>query len=62
MFSTSVTAFSASARWEPEHMSVMTPFAAGAVPDPSGRRNVATQGILGLARVKRGYGVHDIPR
>lgn len=35
----------------------MTPFAAGAVPDPSGRRNVAIQGILGLARVKRGHGV-----
>lgn len=41
MFSTSVTAFRASARCESEHMDVMTPLAAGADPEPKGSKNAA---------------------
>lgn len=41
MFSTRVTAFRASAREDSEHISVITPFAAGAEPDPNGRRKAA---------------------
>lgn len=42
-FSTSVTALSASARRDSEHISVITPFAAGAEPEPKGRRKAAFQ-------------------
>ena len=40
-FSTRVTALSASVRCDSGHISVMTPLAAGAEPDPKGRRNAA---------------------
>jgi len=43
MFSTSVMAFKASVRCERGHMDVMQPFAAGAEPEPKGRRNVAAK-------------------
>lgn len=41
MFSTNVRAFNASARCHDGHISVMTPLAAGAVPEANGRRKVA---------------------
>lgn len=40
-FSTSVMALSASARCDDGHISVMTPFAAGAEPEPNGNRKAA---------------------
>jgi hypothetical protein len=40
-FSMRVTALRASAPWDSEHISVMTPFAAGAEPEPKGRRKAA---------------------
>lgn len=43
MFSTSVTALSASARCDLGHISVMTPLAAGADPEPKGRIKAAEQ-------------------
>lgn len=50
MFSTRVTALRASARCDSEHMSVMTPLAAGAEPDPKGSRNAAIRDglVLGI--------------
>jgi hypothetical protein len=41
MFSTRVRALRASALLDWEHISVMTPFAAGAEPDANGRRAAA---------------------
>jgi hypothetical protein len=41
MFSISVTTLSASARWLSEHIAVTTPFAAGADPEPKGRKKAA---------------------
>jgi hypothetical protein len=41
MFSTSVRAFRASALLEAEHISVMTPFAAGAEPEAKGSKKAA---------------------
>jgi hypothetical protein len=38
IFSTRVIALRASARWEDGHISVITPLAAGAEPEPKGRR------------------------
>jgi hypothetical protein len=63
MFSTSVTRFSASARWELGHMAVMTPLAAGAEPEPRGNRNAAREKGSGLAREREEYHqVSTIPR
>jgi hypothetical protein len=42
MFSTSVTALRASARCDSVHISVMTPLAAGAEPEPKGSKKAAT--------------------
>jgi hypothetical protein len=41
MFSTRLSAFNALARSEAEHISVMTPFAAGAVPEAKGSKKAA---------------------
>lgn len=47
MFSTRVIAFRASVRCEEGIISVMTPFAAGAEPEPKGRRKAATNAASG---------------